>query len=573
MIDISYATHPQLYNDYRECLKFLANVKAEDHPWPDHVVKFHHYSEVTNKKQLLAIESYFATQDQEHTRLVLWSDWDVKDNPLLAPYRSKIDFRVFDPIALAVGTLLQNKADLLLADDTKHYMRSGLLRFLALYKEGGIWYDMDMVLLRDLRPILDQEFAYVWAQEHHDFTKFGPCAAFMGMRAGSEHAKVCLQELGNAPAIPNSVSRDCDMLRKVYARRPFTVFPAAFFNVEWQMPGKEEDRLRTGWFKRTKESDDLCLESFAWHWHGSGGTRAHERVEPGSKFDQIQKHITAQLPASISFIFVTRNDGYNNDLGVYPVPGVKDVHLERIAATLRALHYLDIPGQEIILVECFPVEGRPTCKDLFSDYARVITIPTEVRERLYKQVPYRLPIYEFLGKHTGAMVARSNRFFFHNSDDIFRRSGIQEAMRIIDAGKLARADRVGVHPVVVTDQAGLRNLVDDTSPKGIPGINRFFGAGGDYMGIRRDLYFKVGGWRVAHGEWDLDIEFIRRCEAAGITKVQEDTFYHLEHYTPEVSQHRDTPNRPPRIPGEQHPLIADLDEIIAGILRYNNIHA
>ncbi|MFH1738212.1 MAG: glycosyltransferase [bacterium] len=572
MINISYETHPELYEDHKACLRFLSGVHPEDYEWPRGVTCFHQYSEVTNKKQLLAVESYFATQNQEHTKLVLWSDWDVRDNPLLAPYKDRIDFRVFDPVGLAKGTILEGKDDVLLADDMKHYMKSGLLRFLALYKEGGIWFDMDMVLLRDLRPILDQEFAYVWEREFLDFTQYGPCAAFMGIHRHSTHARVCIEELGRAPVIPNSVSRDCDMLKSVYTRRPFTVFPSAFFNTEWQMKEKTGIGLRAGWFVKTKESNDLFLDAFAWHWHGSGGTRSDEIVRAGSKFANITAVIRKKIAKEISFIFVARNDGYGNGIGAYPEDGEGDFNLKRIGTVLRALRYMNIPGAEVICFECFPPDDRPKLRDIFGDYARFITIPNEVQKIVYGQTPYRMPIYEFLSKHIGVLCAKSERLFFHNSDDIFRRIGIKRAIADIDAGLLVRADRLGVHPSVVNDDTVMRSYVDDETATGLDqGLGRYPGAGGDYCGIRKDLYFKSGGWRVAHGEWDLDAEYFRRCEACGIVRKQEDVFYHIEHYRRGVSQHKDTPNRPPRIKGEEHQLISDLDKIIGIVADFNSI--
>jgi hypothetical protein len=183
-----------------------------------------------------------------------------------------------------------------------------------------------------------------------------------------------------------------------------------------------------------------------------------------------------------------------------------------------------------------------------------------------------MPIYEFLCKHIGALISKSDRLFFHNSDDIFRRRGLEQTMIDIEDGWIVRADRIGVNPEIIKDDDKWRALVDDVSKSGIPGYNRFPGAGGDYYGIRRDLYFRAGGWRVAHGEWDLDAEFLARCKKSMMLK-QEDVFYHLEHYTKDVHQHRDTPNRPPRIAGEQHPLIQNLDEIIGRVLEFNGISA
>jgi hypothetical protein len=295
VINISFETRPELYTDYEKCLEFLRTIDDNDYIYPDQLVNFHLYSEVKNDKELLAVTSFFATQNIDKCRLILWSDYDVKDNARLAPFKSLIDFRVFDPIEEAKGTPLDSLTNVLCATDSRHYMISGLLRFLALYKYGGIWYDMDMVLIRDLKPILNQEFAYMWGSET-DFYGFGPCAAFMGIQKGSQHATVCLDELIKAPIVPNSVSRDHEMLAKVYRRRPFTVFPSVFFNTEWQINVKHRGlgtAIEGGWFCKTEYSTCLFLEAFAWHWHNS--SKKDLVVEPGSKFHLLAERVDALL--------------------------------------------------------------------------------------------------------------------------------------------------------------------------------------------------------------------------------------------------------------------------------------
>ena len=74
-----------------------------------------------------------------------------------------IDFRVYSNEE-SKGTTLENY-DILKIKDIKYYMKSGILRFLVTNKYGGVWCDMDMVLLRDFKPILDQEWAYVWGSD------------------------------------------------------------------------------------------------------------------------------------------------------------------------------------------------------------------------------------------------------------------------------------------------------------------------------------------------------------------------------------------------------------------------
>jgi len=305
MIDVSFETHPELYTDYIQALKFLKGINENDYTYPEHKVNFHLYTEVKNEKELLSVKSFFATQNLDKTKLVLWSDWDISKNELLAPFKNYIDFRGYDPVGLAEGTLLEGNLKQLLATDSLHYMMSGMLRFLAPYKMGGVWFDMDMVLLRDLVPILDQEFAYMWGSET-DFAGHGPCAAFLNIHQESEHAHLCLEEMAKAPIIPNTVCRDHELLAKVYRRRPFTVFPSAFFNTEWQINVKYPGRgtkIEEGWFKKTnyeealfvewEYTDTTFLEAFSWHWHNS--CNKDKTVEPGSKFYTLNAYIDKLL--------------------------------------------------------------------------------------------------------------------------------------------------------------------------------------------------------------------------------------------------------------------------------------
>ncbi len=294
MIDISYKTRPLLYKDYIAALNFLSKETDKVYSYPEHTF-FHLYSEIKSEKELLAIKSYLATQNLERTKLILWSDWDVSKNKLLAPYKDLIRFRVYDPMALADKTILEGNTKQLLAKDSLHYMMSGMLRFLAPYKMGGVWFDMDMVLLRDLCPILDQEFAYMWGSET-SFAGHGPCAAFLNIHQNSEHASICLEEMVKAPIIPNTVCRDHQLLAKVYKRRPFTVFPSAFFNTEWQINVKNPrlgTKIENGWFKKTNYSDNLFLEAFSWHWHNSSHKK--DIIEPGCKFNLLNQFIDELL--------------------------------------------------------------------------------------------------------------------------------------------------------------------------------------------------------------------------------------------------------------------------------------
>lgn len=304
MINLDIDSHPDLYVDYKKGLQFLRSIKDEDYSYPEEVVPFHLYTEVRTPKELLAIKSYLATQNLEKTKLIVWSDYDISNQENIQPYKDLVDFRVYDPKELAKGTPLENVAShLSTGGDHNHWMSSGVMRFLVLYKFGGIYFDMDMVLLRDFKPILGQDFAYQWGSST-DFAKerrweedcHGPCAAMLGAVKGSQFIEDCMERLIQTPAT-GGTCYDEDMLGYVYAKRPFTVFPSTFFNTEWLVGKTDKDesrRLDACMFDfPISERADLFEGVFAWHWHNS--SNKHKNIAKGSKFDTLSKMTDERL--------------------------------------------------------------------------------------------------------------------------------------------------------------------------------------------------------------------------------------------------------------------------------------
>ena len=63
MIEISKETHPNLYFDYRDGLKFLNQIDLKNYEYPDEIITFHIYTEIKNDKELECVKSYLATQN------------------------------------------------------------------------------------------------------------------------------------------------------------------------------------------------------------------------------------------------------------------------------------------------------------------------------------------------------------------------------------------------------------------------------------------------------------------------------------------------------------------------------
>jgi len=298
VLDISFASHPNLYLDYRECVAFLKDFKrglVQKRQGKERTC-FHLYSEFRTPKELLSLESYFATQDLEATRLIVWSDYDISNQANVARFKHYVDFRIWNARKEAVGSPIEGCSPMLDAVDDKHYLQSDLLRLLALHNYGGVFYDMDVVLLRDFSPVLGQEFMYMWGAET-DFEKEGACASVLSLESRSPLSIQALLEAKKSPIIPNSLCWGKQMFSRLYSRMPFRVLPSAFFNIEWCInavsPGLG-DHIQNQWFDEPlKVLDHLYLDCFSWHWHNS--SFKHKEIITGSKFDLLSRYISQKL--------------------------------------------------------------------------------------------------------------------------------------------------------------------------------------------------------------------------------------------------------------------------------------
>ncbi|KAF8644899.1 hypothetical protein AX16_008183 [Volvariella volvacea WC 439] len=136
---------------------------------PEEKVQFHTYWRVDlapfGPRQEWMLKSFFATQDLEFTRLVLWSNGDLGGNEILRGYVERYPesfaLEVVDIPKLAKGTELDG-SERLKSNDDKAWVDGDLIRLLLLWNYGGVWVDMDSLLTRSLEPLLEHEFVTQW---------------------------------------------------------------------------------------------------------------------------------------------------------------------------------------------------------------------------------------------------------------------------------------------------------------------------------------------------------------------------------------------------------------------------
>jgi hypothetical protein len=289
VIAISPDTHYQLYHDWPQALAFCRALPDVPPPasvtfhmfWRGRRAGFLRKARPFGRKQALPVKAFVATQDLSRCSLVLWGDQDLSGNPWLAPFAPHVTCRVYEPDVEVRGTSLEARPDLYGQQDRRVWRDGDLFRILVLHRYGGVYIDMDLVLLRSLGALLDQEFIYQW--DNFDGVYNG---AIMHLHRHSAFARELIAGIVELPAGDCNWGRE-NLRRAIDRGVPITVFPSPFFDTEWQADPAFEP------FRRTAASANMYDGAFAWHWHN----RWDDPIEPGSKFQLLEARVDARLRA------------------------------------------------------------------------------------------------------------------------------------------------------------------------------------------------------------------------------------------------------------------------------------
>jgi hypothetical protein len=239
------------------------------------------------ERQALLIKSLFTTQDMSTSDIVLWTnDISLLGNPLLIQIQStvgkdKLVIRVADFVDLARGTPMEGHSLLSAAGtkDRRGWVDGDLLRVLALYAYGGVWVDMDTVLLRSIRPLLEQEWVTQWDCYDKPYAPLN--GAMLSFYKHSPYLCEMLHAMASSKTPPRASSTDWGSLlyHQVHRRllqagkKPFAVLPYCLTDprscrLDNRLPDPFEKD--DGWIKSKEGETELKykLESiFAVHLH------------------------------------------------------------------------------------------------------------------------------------------------------------------------------------------------------------------------------------------------------------------------------------------------------------------
>lgn len=270
-------------NEGWDCYDFANTIQPVGEP-TEHTI-YHTYWRADllemGDKQRSTFRSFFATQNLNHSTVYLWSNSELS-SPILTEIKSHFGDRlqvfVFNANELAKDTPLQDFPYLTLKDSYA-YLDGDIVRLLALYKYGGMWFDMDSLFIRDMQPLFEREWVGQWDCFLPETCPFN--GAFMRFRKDSPYVCEMLADVATG-ALPRKGSTDWGsyMYYRVYRRlmangkRPFDIIPWCFTDSVSCHPSNSMPQA----FDEAKFSTERLMQVFAFHWHNKWNKK------PGSVF-------------------------------------------------------------------------------------------------------------------------------------------------------------------------------------------------------------------------------------------------------------------------------------------------
>ena len=269
----------------------LKNISFNHYPNQHIIFHVYWYGNIT-RKQLLPIKSYLATQNLNNTTLWIWLDVDNgynQDNINLIPNHNNIIIKKYDPKIESSNTLLYNHPAIYEKKFIK--FRSDLARLIVLYKYGGLYYDLDLILLKNLDCILDLEFCYQWSILDKGNN------AILRLKKNSPNS---IQLINKYIQTLKTKNFTISFNQTIFTSEiNITCFPSVMFDPCWiiyDTKTKSKYSYLTNFddfFLSTNEDISTFFDNqiFAYHWH----SRNKYTIQPNSYFERFETYIQDKI--------------------------------------------------------------------------------------------------------------------------------------------------------------------------------------------------------------------------------------------------------------------------------------
>jgi len=269
------------YIDIDKGIEYLKNNKFNFYLPKDEKTIFHVYwYGIIERMQICSINSYLKTQDLSNTELWIWLDYLTYDNSLKKiPKHKNIKVKKYIPDIEANNTPFENKNFINHIDYIK--FRSDIARLLFLYKYGGFYFDLDIILLKDLKPLLGIEYCYSWSNKER-----GNNGILRLFAKGNNCKKIMNKYYDNIPK-RNGTNKEIFI-----SDLDIYCLPSVLFDPVWILNDTKKkskySKLNTfdNFFKSTDEDINFFFDKqiFAYHWH----SRNNNIIEKNSYFEKLE---------------------------------------------------------------------------------------------------------------------------------------------------------------------------------------------------------------------------------------------------------------------------------------------
>lgn len=270
------------YSDIDKGIEYLQNNKI-NFPNNNHQNKtiFHVYwYGKLDRKQICCINSYLKTQNLKNTELWVWLDYLTYDSSQEKLFNHpNIKIKKYFPQQESKNTPFENKKFINHLGYIK--FRSDIARLLFLYNYGGIYYDLDMILIKDLTPLLGIEFCYSWADLKRSNN------GILRLFVKSKNCKIIMNKYYED--IPKNNDTN-----KIIFTEDLNIYclPSLLFDPVWILHDRKKKSKYSqlsnfdDFFKETPESIDRFFNNqiFAYHWH----SRSNNLIEKNSYFEKLE---------------------------------------------------------------------------------------------------------------------------------------------------------------------------------------------------------------------------------------------------------------------------------------------
>ena len=274
---------------FQDNIEIAKNLTGEFHK----EVIFHcFWNGILNEKHYISILSCFVmnVENYPNRKIYLWSDENFLQNEWYEKIKLICEIKLFIYVDEIKGSFFEVHKPKSL--NSNYSYQTDLIRYILLYKHTGVWFDLDILFLRDVSPLLknyeNEICVYNWAEQPHPNGAY-----FQNLQDSNKKFEDFVKTMiyvGRGFGFQES-------FLKFETPVDLLVLPASWFDPCFCLDFTEPfGKLQNGgpdlkyFFKKTAKEVTLknfSDGSFCYHWHNMW----YEEYETGSFYDQLKNEL------------------------------------------------------------------------------------------------------------------------------------------------------------------------------------------------------------------------------------------------------------------------------------------